>query len=108
MDSPEKDPTTYSLVTYGWVILLSFWGGAVHFIKKAREQPDKIRNFFIEFIGELTTSGFCGLLTFYGCQSAEMDMLTTAALVGISGHMGTRLLYLVEQKIIARFKQGKL
>lgn len=31
---PEKDPTTYSLITYAWVALLSAWGGAVNWIRK--------------------------------------------------------------------------
>ena len=26
---PEKDPTTYPLITYAWVLLLSSWGGVV-------------------------------------------------------------------------------
>lgn len=100
----EKDPLTYSLVTYAWVLLLSFWGGAVHFFKRIKEQPERIKNYFMEFMGETATSGFCGVITFYGCQAAEIDLLTTAVLVGISGHMGTRMLYLAERAVIARFR----
>jgi hypothetical protein len=29
----EKDPTSYSLITYGWVTLLAAWGGVVSFLR---------------------------------------------------------------------------
>lgn len=32
----EKDPSSYSLITYAWVMLLSVWGGVVNFIRRVR------------------------------------------------------------------------
>lgn len=31
---PEKDPTTYSFITYAWIVFLSAWGGAISFLRK--------------------------------------------------------------------------
>lgn len=99
---PEKDPTTYSLITYGWVLLLSAWGGAVSFWRKIKS--GKARPFNImEFVGELFTSAFAGVLTFWLCQAANIDGLVTAALVGISGHMGSRAIAQVELWAANRF-----
>lgn len=85
----EKDPTNYSLLTYLWVFALSAWGGVVSFMQKLKN--GKVRPFnFMELIGELFTSAFAGVITFWLAQSANIDGLITAALVGISGHMGSR------------------
>ena len=75
--------------------LLSAWGGVVSFLGKVRTGAARPFN-LVEFVGELTTSAFSGLLTFWGCEAAEIDPLWTAVLVGISGHMGARTLYQIE------------
>ncbi|WP_424219414.1 phage holin family protein [Azovibrio sp.] len=46
--------------------------------------------------GEVTFSFAC-LITFWLCEAAEIEPLITAALVGISGHMGSRALYQFER-----------
>lgn len=49
---------------------------------------------FAEILGELATSGFVGIITFLMCDLANFPPLMNAALVGISGHMGSRALRL--------------
>jgi len=93
---PEKDPTTYSLITYGWVLLLSAWGGLVSFYSKVRAGTARACN-VVELIGELFTAGFAGVITFWLCEMAAIHPLMTAALVGISGHMGSRAIYQFER-----------
>jgi len=93
---PEKDPANYPLLTYLWVIAISSWGGVVSFYRKmkaGRARPFNV----IEFIGELTTSAFVGVITFWMCESAEIGQLMSAALIGISGHMGSRAIWQFEQ-----------
>ncbi len=92
---PEKDPATYSMITYAWVIALAVWGGALTYMRKVRDGVTR-RFSVMEFIGELSTSGFVGLLTFWLCEAANIDPLITAALVGISGHMGSRAIFMIE------------
>ena len=102
---PEKDPTTYSLLTYAWVVVLSAWGGAVNWLRKRQTGDTRPFN-FTELIGELITSAFAGMLTFWLCQAADLSGLVTAALVGISGHMGSRAIYHMETWAEARFAKG--
>ncbi|MDE2441395.1 MAG: phage holin family protein [Betaproteobacteria bacterium] len=89
---PEKDPTTFSMLTYAWVFALSAWGGAVNFVRKVRNGSARPFN-VMELVGELMTSAFAGIITFWLCNAADIQPLITAALVGISGHMGSRAIY---------------
>lgn len=93
---PEKDPTNYPLLTYLWVFLLASWGGLVSFMRKRRMGAARPFN-FVELVGELCTSAFAGVLTFWMCEAAGIQPLFTAALVGISGHMGSRAIFHLEQ-----------
>lgn len=63
---PEKDPGNYSIITYAWVVVLSMWGGTVGFLNKYKEGVVRPFN-FTELMGELVTSGFIGLITFWLC-----------------------------------------
>ena len=103
---PDKDPTTYSWITYAWVFALSAWGGTVNFIRKIR--AGDVRPFNImELVGELITSAFAGVITFWLCAAADMNSLITAALVGISGHMGSRAIFRFEKWASAKFPYDK-
>lgn len=93
---PEKDPSSYSLLTYAWVVGLSMTGGFVSFFRKVKEGTSRAVN-ITEFVGEIVTSGFTGVLTFWLCEAAGFDPLITATLVGISGHMGSKVIFLIEQ-----------
>lgn len=101
----DKDPSTYPLITYLWVIALAAWGGAVSFIRKVRMGETRAFN-VVEFIGEIVTSGFVGVLTFWLCEAANLNPLITAALVGISGHMGSRALFQMEKWATSKFSGG--
>ena len=101
---PEKDPTTYSLITYAWVGTLSAWGGIVNWIKKRQSGESRPFN-VMELVGEIMTSAFAGVLTFWLCETAELQPLLTAALVGISGHMGSRAIYHMEEWAESHFNK---
>lgn len=99
---PEKDPSTYGLITYLWVTGLAAWGGLVSFYRKVK--TGKVRAFnIVELIGELATSAFAGLITFWLCEAAGFQPLVSAALVGISGHMGGRAIFQFEAWAESRF-----
>ncbi len=102
---PEKDPTTYSVITYFWVVLLSVAGGFVnlyHKVERGMINPFSITT----LIGELMTSGFAGLLTFWMCEWSGLSPLLTAVLVGISGHMGARAIFKIEMWAEEKFWKG--
>lgn len=87
-----KDPTSYSLLTYAWVFALSAWGGTVRFIRKVKAGDMTLKQALKSWIGELITSAFAGVLTFYLAEAAGISQLWTAVLVGVAGHMGARSL----------------
>lgn len=87
-------------ITWLWVIGLSLLGGFVSFIQKLKAGHVRAWN-FTEFIGELATSAFVGILTFKGCNWLKLDPSLTAALVGITSHMGSRALFMAEAKFSA-------
>jgi hypothetical protein len=104
---PPKSPSpfTYDVLTYLWVIGLSILGGIVSFLRKLREGHARAFN-IVEFVGEVFTSGFAGLLTFWLCQAGNIDPLLTAVFIGIAGHMGSRALFLIEKWAEARFPKA--
>jgi len=92
---PEKDPLTYAILTYAWILGLSFWGGISGYIRKIKHGH---RDFSItELVGEICISGFVGIVTFFICESAEIPPVLTAAIIGISSHMGSRAILMLEQ-----------
>lgn len=92
---PEKDPTSYQLLTYLWVMVLAAWGGIASYIRRVKSGTAE-KFSVMELIGEIVISGFTGVLTFWLCELAGFPGLLTAAFVGISGHMGSRAIALME------------
>ena len=99
---PEKSPETYSFITYGWVFALAILGGVVSFMRKLQLGHTRVFN-FVEFIGEIVTSAFAGVLTFWMCEHSGLSPLVTAAFVGISGHMGSRAIFMAEGWLTKQF-----
>jgi CHASE2 domain-containing sensor protein len=99
---PEKSPETYTWLTYAWVFGLSSLGGVVSFIRKVKRGHARAFN-FVELAGEIFTSAFAGVLTFYLCEWSGFAPTATAAFVGIAGHMGSRALFQLEGFFQSRF-----
>ena len=95
-DAEARDPFGYPVLTYLWVLLLAVFGGVVNFTRKLREGVVRAFN-LTEFIGELVTSGFAGLLTFWMCEAAGVNKMLAAVLIGVSGHMGSRAIFRLEK-----------
>lgn len=94
--SGERNPFDYSVITYLWVLAVSGLGGLVNFHRKMREGQTRAFN-VTEFLGELVTSAFAGLLTFWLCESANIDRLVAAVMIAVSGHMGSRAIFGLEK-----------
>jgi hypothetical protein len=99
---PEKDPSTYGLLTWAWVIMLSGWGGLVSFLRKRRLGQARPFN-IMELLGEIFTSAFVGVVTFLICEAGGISPMVTAALVAICGHMGSRAIFHLEKWAEGRF-----
>lgn len=98
----ERDPTSYPFITYAWVFGLAILGGVVNFMRKLQEGHVRAFN-IVELVGEIVTAAFAGVITFWLCESTGISPLVTAALVGISGHMGSRALFLFEDFLKSKF-----
>lgn len=101
----EKDPSSYALITYIWVLGLSCWGGLAGYIRKLKA-GEMVRFSLSELIGELVISAFVGILTFYLCESAQLNQVLSAALVGVSGHMGSRAMFAIESYVMRKITRG--
>ncbi len=69
-----RSPFDYNFLTYLWVLCLSAFGGIVNFSRKlrdARTTPFRLT----EFVGEIATSSFAGLLTFWLCEDIGVDVV---------------------------------
>ena len=90
-----KDPLSYEFLTYCWVIVLAAWGGLASYVRKLRQ--GYIRFSLAELIGEICVSAFVGIITFFMCESSEFNQIFSAALIGITGHMGSRAIFIFEK-----------
>jgi len=78
------------------VLGLSILGGTVRTLtnlKAGMEWKDVFRRWVID----ITVSAFIGIVTFFLCEYAQLEPVLTAAFVGISAHMGTRAIVIVEE-----------
>ena len=100
----DKDPTSYSLLTYLWVFGLSSLGGVVSFLNKIKKGHARAFN-IAEFVGEISASAFAGVITFWLCENSNISPLVTAAFVGVSGHMGSRAITLFEEWLAKKFPE---
>lgn len=89
---PDKDPTTWSLATWMLGAGIASLGGAVNWIIRVRQGKTQIFN-ILELVGELVISGFVGVVAFMAMLSYAQPIAMCAAVAGVAGHMGTRLLF---------------
>lgn len=102
---PEKDPSSYALVTYLWVVLVSLWGGSASYIRRVRSM-DVPRYSIVEFIGEVVIAAGVGIMTFFLCEWANVDQMLSAVFIAITAHMGSRALLIAEQ-VLERYVKRK-
>jgi len=79
-----------SMLPYLTTILLSMWGGSVHYLQKIKKQSLKFK--WGELWFDLVISSFAGVLTYFLCQWGNITGPKSAFLIAISGHMGTRVI----------------
>lgn len=109
--APDRGPFDHALLgAYAWIIGVSLLGGFASFYRRVKSGETKWVN-LSELVGELATSAVAGLITFWLCKSAGLGEWTTAAFVGIAGHMGSRALFVFEKILeqwAAKFTNGKV
>lgn len=95
----ENGPFVASnLIPTIWMAVIAASGGFMGFYGKYK--AGKVRAFNLtELIGEVVVSVAVGLVTFWICKGFEVNEWLTAAGVAISGHMGARAIFLLENTI---------
>ena len=101
---PIKDPTTWSLATWALATGMAVTGGFVNWYSKVKKGHTRAFN-FVELIGEIFASGLVGTDAFMILASYDQPLGICAASAGVGGHMGTRLLFLIEQALERRMNQ---
>ena len=95
----DSNNSYWSLV---WFAAIAMWGGIVNY--RTKVMTGKIPAFsFIYLAGELFVSGFAGVLVWNICVALDLSPYWTAASVGIAGHMGGRLIEMLELQFQAAF-----
>lgn len=96
-----KDPLEYPLKQYAFILALSLLGGLVGWYSKVRRGHLHVAN-LMALVGELATSALAGLLVFYLCEYLNVAPVLTAAVVGMAGHTGAKVLSWAEEALKAR------
>jgi len=100
---PEKEiannPEWFlQIIPFLLAIALSALGGIVSYMNRIDKHG--LAFSFFRLAIEILTSGFVGIISFMLCDAAGFGWSTTAAIVAISGHMGTRALFMIENTSI--------
>lgn len=102
---PDKDPANWSAATWALALLMPLGGGFINWYARVKTGHTRAFN-LLELIGEVFTSGFVGLWVFMLLASYDHPAGLCAAASGVSGHMATRLLFLIERTAEQKF--GKM
>jgi len=100
-----RSPLSYSLRDYGVILAIAMLGGFVRWYNAVRRGESAVYDLRI-LVGELFTSAFLGILTFWACEAFNVQPLVTAALAGMAGHTGVSGLLWAE-RVLKRFFERK-
>lgn len=103
-ESASRDPWAIHWLTYSWVCLIAAWGGLVRFLNAMKGKDEPLHEILFNLFAGLCTSCFVGVLTFYACELADFNRLTTAICVAITGHAGAEGIRILQNGIIGRIK----
>ena len=78
------------------------WGGLANYMGKVKDGIIH-RLSILEFVGDLFIAGFIGVITFWLCEWSDIAPLLSAAMIGVSGHMGSRAIFHLEAFLKAKF-----
>ena len=92
----EKDPTNWPLATWYLALGMSLAGGFINWYGKVKAGHTRAFN-IAELFGEMLISGVVGLGSYMAGDGLSLPPSLCAVAAGVGGHMGARLVFLVEQ-----------
>lgn len=96
---PEKDPQTYSGLSFLLFAALASWGALVKYMQTLRHG----RRFdWRELAIDLFGAPFVGVVVGLACSALGMPMVGVCACCGLAGHMGPRVLGLIVDRALSR------
>ena len=101
-----KSPLNYSLKVYVAILAVALFGGLASWYGKVRRGEMLMWN-ISALVGELCISAFAGLMAFFLCEYMSLNTWLSAAVVGMSGHAGTKGINWLES-LGQRFAEKKL
>ena len=101
-----KSPLNYSLKVYVAILAIALFGGLASWYGKVRRGEMLMWN-ISALVGELCISAFAGLMAFFLCEYMSFNTWLSAAVVGMSGHAGTKGINWLEG-LGQRFAEKKL
>lgn len=99
-----RDPFAYSLRQYAAVLGMTLLGGFVGWYTKVRKGEVSAASLFA-LIGEMATSALAGLGAFFVCDWMAVPVGVTAAVAGMAGYMGGRVIDQAERLLQARIER---
>lgn len=112
--SSEAELAAKTVGTWEWIVknwiptmymtTLAAIGGIVNFRQKMKAGNTRVWN-LTELIGEMFVSAFAGFVTYFLCLGFGVNDYLMVAAVAISGHMGARAIFLLEQKAQKTFQE---
>lgn len=99
-----KDPSAVSWTTYMMVVFLAAWGGIVRVIRKSKLGGKTWQQIGMTLVVEMVISSFAGVITFFLCQSNNVQPFYTAVMTSLAGYMGGSALDVLEAVYRARIK----
>ena len=97
-------PLSYSLREYGLILAIAMLGGFVRWYNAVRRGESAAYD-LRTLVGELFTSAFLGILTFWACEAFNVQPLVTAAMAGMAGHAGVSGLLWAERVLKRLFER---
>ena len=92
----DKNPENIRMISYMWMFALATFGGTVAYLRKLKNGKKWSTT---DYLIEIVTAAFAGMIMFFLCHWAGIDDVGTAALTGISGRFSSRSLFLMGEML---------
>lgn len=86
-EASAREPVSYDFLTYGVVIATSLVGGALTNLRQFLDDDTRTHR-GVRLAYDLLAAVFTGILTFWVCQSIDLDLLKTNVMVGLNAFLG--------------------